>query len=90
MRHNQLGGDGHVRIQYNTLADTHVTIKVFDYAMDLVTTVVDNQFRRGPSDYSDVWNGRNDYGDGVANGVYFYRVELDGDGVYWGKVMIVN
>jgi hypothetical protein len=90
MRHNQLGGDGHVRIQYNTLRDTHVTIKVFDYAMDLVATVVDNQFRRGPSDYSDVWNGRNDYGDSVANGVYFYKVELDGDGVYWGKVMIVN
>jgi hypothetical protein len=90
MRHNQLGGDGHVRFQYNTKADTRVTIKVFDYAMDLVTTVVDNQFRRGPADYSDVWNGRNDYRDAVANGVYFYKVDLDGDGVYWGKVMIVN
>lgn len=90
MRHNLLGGDGHVRFQYNTRADTRVTIKVFDYAMDLVTTLADNQFRRGPADYSDVWNGRNDYGDAVANGVYFYKVDIADDGVYWGKVMIVN
>ncbi|OPZ68681.1 MAG: Two component regulator propeller [bacterium ADurb.Bin478] len=89
-RHNQLGGDGHVRFQYNTLTDTRVTIQVFDYAMDLVATVCRDAFRHGPADYSDVWNGRNDYGDAVANGVYFYRIDLENDGAHWGKVMVVN
>jgi len=89
-RHNQLGGDGYVRLQYNVKTNTYVTIKVFDYAMDLVSTIVNNAYRHGPADYSDVWNGRNEYGDSVANGVYFYKVDLEGDGVYWGKLMIVN
>jgi ligand-binding sensor domain-containing protein len=90
VRHNLIGGDGYVRFQYNTRSSTQVTIKVFDFAMDLVATVVENKSRPGGADFSEVWNGRNDYGDAVANGVYFYRLELSGDGTYWGKVMIVN
>jgi len=90
VRHNLLDDVGHVRFQYNTLANTYVTVKVFDFAMELVTTVVKDKFRAGPGDYAEVWDGRNDYGDAVANGVYFYRVDLEGDGSYWGKVMIVN
>ena len=90
LRHNLLDDEGFVRIQYNTLAPTKVTIKIFDFAMDLVTTLVEGKSMPGPGDFSEVWNGRNDYGDPVANGVYFYSVELDGDGTYWGKIMIVN
>ncbi len=90
LRHNRIGDDGYVRFQYNTLQDTRVTIKVFDFAMDLVATVVDNKYRPGPGDFSEVWNGTNEFGDAVANGVYFYSVELEGDGTYWGKIMIVN
>ena len=90
LRHNLLGDDGYVRFQYNTLKPTAVTIKIFDFAMDLVTTVAEDKSMPGPGDFSEVWNGRNDYGDQVANGVYFYSVDLDGDGTYWGKIMIVN
>ena len=89
-RHNELGGDGHVRLQYNTTDDTNVTVKVYDFAMDLVATVCENKFRPGPSDFSEVWNGKNDYGDDVANGSYFYSVTIDGDGTYWGKILVVN
>jgi len=89
-RHNDLNGDGHVRLQYNTKSDTYVTIKVYDFAMDLVTTVCENKFRPGPGDFNEVWNGKNDYNDDVANGAYFYSVTLDGDGTHWGKILIVN
>ena len=90
IRHNQIGQDGFVRFQYNTLKSTQVTIKVYDFAMDLVKAVLDNESKPGPGDFTALWNGRNEFGDAVANGVYFYSVELDGDGTYWGKVMIVN
>lgn len=90
IRHNQLDNEGYVRLQYNTLQSAYVTVKVYDFAMELVATVVKDKYRIGQADYAEVWNGRNDYGDAVANGVYFYSVELDGDGTYWGKVMIVN
>ena len=89
-RHNQLGGDGHVRIQYDAKGFTTVTIKIYDFAMDLVTTLVDQQTVLSAGDYTAVWSGKNDYGDMVSNGVYFYRVELDGDGVYWGKIIVMN
>ena len=89
-RHNQLNGEGVVRLQYNVNSDANVTVRIYDFAMDLVTTVCDNKFRNGPGDYNEVWNGKNDYGDDVANGVYFYSVHIDGDGTYWGKVLVVN
>lgn len=89
MRHNQLGGDGYVRFQYNTTRPTRVTIRVYDFALELVATVVEGKARPA-GDFSEAWNGRNDRGDVVANGVYFYRLDLEGEGSFWGKVMILN
>ena len=89
-RHNRLGGDGNVRFQYNTTKATNVTIKVFDFAMELVAEVVTNKSQSGAGNFSEIWDGRNSRGDLVANGVYFYRVELDGDGVFWGKVIVLD
>lgn len=89
LRHNKLNDVGHVRIQYNTTQNTHVTIKIYDFAMDLVTTLIQGE-PRGIGDYNDAWDGKNDKGDMVANGVYFYSVELEGDGTHWGKIMILN
>ena len=36
-----------------------------------------------------IWNGRNDYGDKVANGVYFCRLFLNGE-YYWTKLAVIN
>lgn len=88
--HNRLGDDGHVRFQYNTRNDTRVTIKIYDFAMEHVTTVAENVPRPADGDFYEIWNGRNDRGEQVHNGVYFYRVELEGDGMYWGKLIIMN
>ena len=35
------------------------------------------------------WNGRNEYGDKIANGVYFCRLSLNGK-YYWTKLAVVN
>ena len=35
------------------------------------------------------WDGRDDDGDLVANGVYFYRLSTD-DGVAFGKVVVLD
>ena len=36
-----------------------------------------------------IWNGRNEYGNEVANGVYFCRLSLNGE-YYWTKLAVVN
>ncbi len=89
-RHNQLHGDGYVRLQYSVRRDTYVTVKIYDFAMDLVAVVCKDKFRPGPGDYAEVWDGKNEYRDEAANGVYFYQVTIDGEGTFWGKILLVN
>ncbi len=88
--HNNLGGRGHVRFQYNTINPTQVTLKVYDFAMKLVRTVVADAPRPGSSDIYETWDGTDEGGRQVDNGVYFYRLELSGDGTYWGKLVVLN
>jgi len=89
MRHNLYDGDGYVRFQYHVSQETEVSLKVYDFGMNLVTTVAEGMVR-SPGDYAEVWNGRNDVGDMVANGVYFYQISMRGRDPLWGKVMVVN
>ncbi len=90
LRHNLIGGDGHVRFQYKTGRSMTVTIRVYDFGMNLVKTVADGKPRPLPGDYAEVWNGKNEIGEMVANGVYFYQITLSGEKSLWGKVMVVN
>ncbi len=89
-RHNVTGGEGHVRFQYSLRNAASVTVKVYDFGMNLVRTVTEGKERPAAGDYSELWDGRNDLGDIVANGVYFYRISVDGGTPLWGKVMVVN
>jgi hypothetical protein len=50
------------------------SVRVFDVSGRLVRTLADGEMRGGR--HSAVWDGRSDAGQAVANGVYFYRVEV--------------
>ncbi|OQX87527.1 hypothetical protein B6D60_03690 [candidate division KSB1 bacterium 4484_87] len=89
MRFNQIGNDGFVRFQFNTINATHARIRIFDFAMELITTI-DGGSWSANTDASVAWNCRDDDGNLLANGVYFYQLELSGDGKYWGKLIIVD
>jgi ligand-binding sensor domain-containing protein len=90
-RHNKIGGgDGHIRFQYNTANETSVTIRVYDFAMRLVAEIVAGKSRPANGSFFEAWNGRNARNEIVANGVYFYSVQLEGDGVYWNKFMVID
>ncbi len=88
LRHNQIGGDGFVRFQFNTTATTRAKVRIFDFAMDLITTIDDGQIY-SPGNWSIAWNGKTSDGKLLANGVYFYQLEIE-DGKYWGKLLIVD
>jgi hypothetical protein len=84
----QVGGDGHVRFIYSNPDNDNSSIDIFDFAMDRViqlgtSHLVDN------NESEVIWNGRNEYGDQVANGVYFCRLSLNGE-YYWTKLAVVN
>ena len=83
-----MGGDGQVRFIYSNPENDKCSIDVFDFAMDRViqlthTNMVNNK------ESEIIWNSRNEYGDKVANGVYFCRLYLSGK-YYWTKLAVVN
>ncbi len=90
LRHNRYEGDGYVRFQYSTKSSTTVTVKIYDFGMNLVKCVVRNKQISTPGTYSEAWNGRNESGELVANGVYFYKITFSGGKTLWGKVIVIN
>ena len=81
-----------LKIKYSTDGnDQNVTIRVFDFGFNYVRTVVQNAPRnRGVDGPPDFWDGKDENGNYVPNGVYFYRVDIgDNDGVY-GKILVLQ
>lgn len=90
------------KITYSTGGEnTSVTIRIFNFSMQLVRTVVQNALRGNPlhqvasSDAGvngviDVWNGTDDYGNTVPNGVYFYKIELGSGKEMYGKIVVLQ
>ena len=79
------------RIFYVTgKASSKVTIKLFDFGMNPVRTIIQNATRTGANESFSIWDGKNDAGYVIANGVYFYRVEIDGDAPIWGKIILMQ
>ncbi len=68
--------DGPVRIRLDLGAASDVTVRVFDYAMNLVRTLEAPGRPAGPNEVA--WDGRSDGGLRVANGAYVYVVEAEG------------
>ena len=83
-------GSGHVRFQYYISPgeiETTARIAIYDFAMDPVTSLLREHTIAG--DFSQVWDGRNDAGHQVANGVYYCRLTI-GQAEYWTKVMVIK
>jgi C1A family cysteine protease/fibronectin type 3 domain-containing protein len=51
-----------------------VRISVYDLRGRLVRTLVSEE--KGAGEYMAVWRGRDDQGNGLSSGVYFYRIEI--------------
>jgi hypothetical protein len=92
-----LSGDSTtVRFAYNLGADARVTIRIYDYNMDLVRTVIDGARRQAgasrasqrSSEPTDHWDGRNEAGRVVAPGVYYYKITTDKGGRAFGKIVV--
>ncbi len=65
-------------IKYQLPIQSRVTIKIFNLLGQEVKTVVDGI--ENADEHQSQWDGRNNFGVGVASGVYFYRIEANGIG----------
>ena len=68
-----------------------MTIKIYDFNLDLVRTIIEGATRTGGVEAdNDIWFGKNDKGEFVANGIYFYNIKLGTGEDWWGKVAVVK
>lgn len=80
-----------VRFHYSTGGkDATVTVELFDFGMNLVRTIIRNAPRIGSTEHDEIWNGRDDRDRRVANGVYFFKIQVDQDAPRWGKVVVLQ
>jgi hypothetical protein len=87
-------------IAYNLSKDASVTIRIYDYNMDLVKTVIKGKLRKagdngGPAGRStvnkeDMWDGRTDSGRMAAPGVYYYKITTDIGERAFGKIVLAK
>jgi hypothetical protein len=59
-------------ISYTTAQTAHVSLRVYSTSGTLIKTLYQGTRTRGT--YEAVWDGRNERGERVASGVYFYRL----------------
>jgi flagellar hook assembly protein FlgD len=84
---------------YNLSKASRVTIRVYDWNMDLVKTVIRNEQRPAGSESAngrstdattDSWDGTNAAGKRVAVGVYYYRITAQSVEHAFGKVIVAK
>ena len=66
-----------------------MTIRIFDFGMNPVKVLLQNAPRSTGVQWT-AWDGRRDDGMQVANGVYFYRIEVNNDLTFWGKILVLQ
>ncbi len=59
--------------QFIVHSPIHTTFKIYNILGDLVRTLMDE--KKMPGNYQVVWDGRDDKGEKVSSGIYFYRLE---------------
>lgn len=65
-------------IKYDIIFPTNVTITIYNVLGQQIRKLVDNEFHhQNPFSYRKIWDGRNDGGDLVTSGLYFYRIRSD-------------
>lgn len=86
--------DQNIYFKYSTGGTTRkVTIRIFDFGMNYVRTIIQNQPRNlSLSSRPDpaTWDGRDDKGNFVTNGVYFYRIDVGSGKPIFGKIIVIQ
>lgn len=84
--------DEPVRIHYATgkPGSALVAVRIFDFSMNLVRTVIQGAIRESGREYDEIWDGRADNGQLVSNGVYFYQIIVDSNEPLWGKILVIK
>ena len=77
-------------IVFSLAQEARVSIVIYDFASRLVRELLSGATFSGGADHRIAWDGRDEGGQSVANGTYFYRIELDTGRQAFGKVVALD
>lgn len=77
-------------IRYSIKEAGNITIKIYDAANSLVKNLITNSPKNASMELAEIWDGKNENGDIVANGVYFYVIESSTGEKAVGKVAVLR
>lgn len=76
-----------VRIRFNADKTGNVTLRIFDFEMNMIYEIDKNISQ--PGGYELIWDGKNYNGHKVANGPYFYSIKTP-DNTINGKILLIE
>ena len=65
-------------------------IDIYDFASRKVRTLASGTRFASNIDHQLAWDGRDDSGQSVANGTYFYRIQIDSGRRAFGKMVVLD
>lgn len=77
-------------IVFSLAKEARGDIDIYDFASRKVRVLARDAVFTGGRDHRVAWDGRDDSGQSVANGVYFYRITLDSGPQAFGKVVVLD
>jgi hypothetical protein len=83
-------GSGATTIQYYLGSDSKVSLKIFDLISRKVKVIVDSEQQKGGTIFRYTWDGKNDSGKVVLNGVYYCVLKLNGSEQHYTKIVVVK
>ena len=77
-------------IVFSLSQDAAVSVAIYDFASGLVRTLAADAPFAGDVDHRILWDGRDQDGQLVANGTYFYRIALSTGQRAFGRVVVLD
>lgn len=81
-----------LKIKFSTGGkESNVTIRIFDFAFNYVRTIIQNASKNINLEGSpEFWDGKDDKGSYVPNGVYFYKIDIGDQDPIFGKILVIQ
>ena len=92
----RLAGTSQTTFIYRLSRDAQVTIKIYDFTMQHVKTIVNNEPRKAMSTgrstdpAHDVWDGTTTFGKPVAPGLYYFKITASTGERAFGKIIVAK
>ncbi|MGQ9705412.1 MAG: hypothetical protein ACUVWP_00205 [bacterium] len=77
-------------IEFSLGTSRSITIKIYDFSGELVRILVENVFMGPQESVKIAWDGKDNLGRIVDNGVYFYILEIEGTPPTYGKMAVLE